>query len=198
MSDIEQHVATNVREFRERADMSQEELARRMSERGFGFSQATIWKIENGQRTVKISEAVVLSEIFNLLWMDLTRAPQVSRRQAAVAQAHRNAYQAFGALKEAAAEFLETQLSLSLAVREAQDDGLTVAEPLKSWLEIPAERAVLEARVEQEQGDKAINEVHEQVDMLLAALSEHGYKTPRPEDWISSAEFSEESAGPAG
>ena len=56
---IDHHVATNVRAFRERNSLSQEELAQRMSERGFGFSQATIWKIESGQRPVKISEVRV-------------------------------------------------------------------------------------------------------------------------------------------
>lgn len=182
---IDQNVATNVREFRERSGLSQEELAQRMSERGFGFSQATVWKIESGQRTVKISEAVALSDVLDLRWMDLTAEPDVSRHQAALAAANRRAHQAYAALKETATAFLRTQVELSLTVRLAQDYGLTVTEPHRSWLDFPAERAVIEARVEYDQEEEAGMQQADTVNAILAALREHGYEPPRPEDWLA-------------
>jgi transcriptional regulator with XRE-family HTH domain len=48
---------------REAAAISQEELAQRMADLGFGFSQATTWKIERGQRPVKASELITLAEL---------------------------------------------------------------------------------------------------------------------------------------
>jgi hypothetical protein len=59
----------------EQGGVSQEELAQHMSERGFGFTQATTWKIERGQRPIKISEAVALGKVLGLIsWTHLTEA----------------------------------------------------------------------------------------------------------------------------
>ena len=60
--DIDQNIAANLRTYREAGSVSQEELAQRMASRGFGFSQATIWKIESGQRPVRASELVALAD----------------------------------------------------------------------------------------------------------------------------------------
>jgi transcriptional regulator with XRE-family HTH domain len=181
---VDQNVATNLREFRERNGLSQEELAQRMSERGFGFSQATVWKIESGQRPVKISEAVALSDVLDLRWMDLTAEPDVSRHHAELAAANRSAHHAYAAIKEAATTYLRAQIDLSLTIRLAQDAGLAVTEPHDSWLDIPAERAVIEARVESGQEEDILVRQVEKVNAILAALREHGYEPPRPEDWM--------------
>lgn len=182
---IDQNVATNLRAFRDRGGLSQEELAQRMSERGFGFSQATVWKIESGQRPVKISEAVALSDALELpRWIDLTAEPDVSRHHADLTAANRRTNQAHAVLKEAAAAYLREQIDLSFAVRTAQDAGLTVTERYTSWLDIPAEQVVIEARVEFAQEDEVHVHRFEEVNAILAALREHGYAPPRPEDWV--------------
>lgn len=182
---IDHYVATNVRALRERNGLSQEELAQRMSERGFGFSQATIWKIESGQRPVKISEAVALSEALELpRWRSLTEEPEVSRHYADLAQANRLTGQAYDALKAAAALYLKAQIDLSFAVRTAQDAGLTVTELYTSWLDVPAEKVIIEARVESAHEDEDRMREHEEVNAVMAALREHGYTPPRPEDWV--------------
>ncbi len=61
-TDIDQSIAANLRTYREAGNISQDELAQRMADRGFGFSQATIWKIESGQRPVRASELVALAD----------------------------------------------------------------------------------------------------------------------------------------
>jgi len=185
---IDHNVAANVRAFRERADLSQEELAQRMSERGFGFSQATIWKIESGQRPVKISEAVALSETLALpRWLDLTEEPKVSRHYADLTRANRLTHQAYDALKAAATEFLRAQIDLSFVIREAHNAGVPVSELFTSWLDVPAEKVIIEARVESAQEDDVQMREHEEVNKVMAALREHGYAPPRPEDWVDGA-----------
>lgn len=182
---IDHNVATNVRALRERNGVSQEELAQRMSERGFGFSQATIWKIESGQRPVKISEAVALSEALDLpSWRSLTEEPEVSRHYSELTQANRVTKQAYDALKAAAALYLRAQIDLSFAVRMAQDAGLTVTELYTSWLDVPAEKVIIEARVESAHDDDVKMREVDEVNAVMAALREHGYAPPRPEDWI--------------
>jgi transcriptional regulator with XRE-family HTH domain len=54
---------SRLRYSREAAKLTQETLADSMQSRGFDFSQATIYKIENGKRKVSIGEALALAEI---------------------------------------------------------------------------------------------------------------------------------------
>jgi transcriptional regulator with XRE-family HTH domain len=53
--------AENLRAARERAGLSQQDLANRMGENGHPMPQQTINRIENGQRRVEISEALALA-----------------------------------------------------------------------------------------------------------------------------------------
>lgn len=173
---VDRNVATNLRTFRERAGVSQEELAQRMSERGFGFSQATVWKIESGQRPVRISEAVALSEALGLRrWIDLTADPEVNRHHADLSAANHKTYEAYFMLKEAAAAFLSAQIELSFVARTAQDAGLTVSELYTSWLDVPAEKAIIDARVDWAHHDDDQMRDEAEVAAVLAALREHGY-----------------------
>ena len=66
-TDIDQNIAANLRTYREAGNISQDELAQRMADRGFGFSQATIWKIESGQRPVRASELVALADSLGVM-----------------------------------------------------------------------------------------------------------------------------------
>ena len=66
-TDIDQNIAANLRTYREADNISQDELAQRMADRGFGFSQATIWKIESGQRPVRASELVALADSLGIM-----------------------------------------------------------------------------------------------------------------------------------
>ncbi|GAA0623606.1 hypothetical protein GCM10010174_48460 [Kutzneria viridogrisea] len=100
---------------------------------------------------MKIGEAVALSDVLDLRWMDLTAQPHVSRHHAELAAVNRRVNHAYTMIKEAAAAYLGAQIDLSLTVRTARDAGLPLAEVHTSWLDIPAERAVIEARVESAQ-----------------------------------------------
>lgn len=181
---LDQNIAANVREYRESRGLSQDELAQRMTDRGFGFSQATIWKIESGQRPVKASEAAALADALDILSLSFLLAdPESSRREARLDTLHRQAGTAYETLKAAAAAYLEVQINLAFAVREARDAEIPVHVVWTSWLDTPPERAVIEARVEGDQEEEAGQRVDAAVDQVLQALRDRGYQPQvRPED----------------
>jgi len=182
--DIDQNIAANLRTYREAASISQEDLAQRMADRGFGFSQATIWKIETGQRPVRASELIALAGSLGVMSpTSLTYKPDAARHQVQLEQANRNAHHAYERLKEAAAEYLDAQVELVVAARQAHDAGLAVTELHTSWLDTPAEEAVIEARVEAEQDATRSEHVNDAVNTIMDALRSNGYKpTLRIED----------------
>lgn len=62
--DDEANFIRRMAELRAKADMSQSELARRMTERGFDtYSQTTVSRTEKGERPIRLGEARVLAEI---------------------------------------------------------------------------------------------------------------------------------------
>jgi DNA-binding transcriptional MerR regulator/DNA-binding transcriptional regulator YiaG len=60
---VDELFAIQVREIRERLKMSQGELARQMSARGFRYYQQTVRRIEDNRRKVSVGEAKALAEI---------------------------------------------------------------------------------------------------------------------------------------
>ncbi len=181
---IDQNIAANLRIYREAGNISQEELAQRMAARGFGFSQATIWKIESGQRPVRASELVALADSLGVMSpTSLTYKPDATRYKVQLEQANRNAQHAYETLREAAADYLEAQVVLVVAAREAHDAGLTVTELHTSWLDTPPEEAVIQARVEADQEAARSEQVNDEINKILDALRSNGYRpTLRIED----------------
>lgn len=59
----EEQIGADVTTARERAGMSQKELAAAMTDRGFKWAQATVSQIENGERPLRLSEADHLAEL---------------------------------------------------------------------------------------------------------------------------------------
>ena len=175
--DIDQNIAANLRTYREAGTVSQEELPQRMADRGFGFSQATIWKIESGQRPVRASELVALADSLGVMTAtSLTHKPEAARHQVQLEQADRKAHHAYETLKEAAAGYLEAQFEVLVTAREAQDAGLTVTELHTSWLDPPPEEAVIQARVETDQEAARSEQVNNAVNKILDALRSNGYE----------------------
>jgi transcriptional regulator with XRE-family HTH domain len=182
--DIDQNIAANLRTYREAVSISQEELAQRMADLGFGFSQATIWKIESGQRPVRASELVALADSLGIMRAtNLTDKPDIAKHEVRLEQANRKAYRAYETLKKAARDYLDAQLELVVTARLADDAGLAVPERHTSWLGTPPEEAVIQARVEADQEEARSEQVNDAVNMIMETLRSHGYKpTLRIED----------------
>src|SRR5690348_5996419 len=177
-TDIDQNIAANLRTYREAGNISQDELAQRMADLGFGFSQATIWKIESGQRPVRASELVALADALEIMLITrLTDKPDATRHQVQLDHANRKAHRAYETLKDAAAAYLDTQVELVVAARQAHDAGLAVTELHTSWLDTPPEEAVIQARVEADQEADRSEQVNDAVNTILDALRRNGYRT---------------------
>jgi transcriptional regulator with XRE-family HTH domain len=175
--DIDQNIAANLRAYREAGGISQEELAQRMTDRGFGFGQATIWKIESGQRPVRASELIALADSLGVVPpTTLTREPDATRHTIQLDHANTKAYDAYHTLKDAAAAYLEAQIEVVFAARKAHDAGLTVTELHTSWLTIPPEEVVVQARVEAGQEAVHSEQVDDAVSKILDALRSNGYE----------------------
>jgi transcriptional regulator with XRE-family HTH domain len=181
---IDKNIAANVRAYREAEGVSQEELAQRMAGRGFGFSQATVWKIESGQRPVRASELIALADSLKIfLVTSLTREPDATRYTIQLQQTGSAAADAYRAVKAAAAAYLNAQAQLAFAARESQDAGYGASELYTSWLDSPPEEAVLEARVEYGNEDRLSEHLNDEVGKILSALRSSGYEPVlRPED----------------
>lgn len=175
--DIDQHIAANVRAYRETAALSQEELAQQMAGRGFGFSQATIWKIESGQRPVRASELIALADCLGVIPVTaLTDQPDATLHAIRLDLANSRAYDTYHALKEAAAAYLDAQIDLVVMAHSAHEAGFTVTELHTSWLTTPPEEAVIQARAEAEHDAVRSEQVSDEVDKILDALRSNGYK----------------------
>ena len=63
--------------------MSQAALAKEMTTRGFRWHQATVYKVENGDRQIQLGEARAVARIFNLPLDDLLSATDEAGRPGA-------------------------------------------------------------------------------------------------------------------
>jgi hypothetical protein len=62
------------------------------------------------------------------------------------------------------------------AAREAHDNGITVTELDTSWLSIPPEEAIIQARIETYQEDAQAEQIAGEVGKVLGALRAAGYE----------------------
>lgn len=66
--DVEREFGALARDSRKRKRLSQQDVAEAMSSRGFPMHQTTLAKLERGQRPLRMSEAVALSDILLIPW----------------------------------------------------------------------------------------------------------------------------------
>lgn len=175
-SELERNVSTNVRRLRETRGISQEDLAQRMADRGHAFSQATIWKIEQGKRPLKMTEAIALAEELGLSrWGDLAMEPTWLEREGLLREWHHTAHEKYGALMKATVEYLDAQVQIAFGAAEIRDAGHPVNKIWTHWLTVPAERAVIEARISEEKYDQIRGDLDAEVDTVIRTLEERGY-----------------------
>jgi len=72
-------IGEEVREARIAVGASQQELADLMRKRGFEWSQATVWSVEKGKRALRLNEAVALSEMLNVRFVEVRAGNQRPR-----------------------------------------------------------------------------------------------------------------------
>jgi transcriptional regulator with XRE-family HTH domain len=67
----ERVMAAAIRTQRMRSNLSQAQLAARMSQKGFGMLQTTVAKIEAGQRPIRMAEVFAFADSLNVPWLAL-------------------------------------------------------------------------------------------------------------------------------
>lgn len=68
---VEKRVGKNIRELRERAKMTQEELAAKLQLRGCDITRSAVAKIEVGQRHLYVDELILIKEILSATFDEL-------------------------------------------------------------------------------------------------------------------------------
>jgi transcriptional regulator with XRE-family HTH domain len=189
---VAEYFAINLRQAREAKGLSQTDLAMRVKELGQPCTQATIWKLEQGHREPKLTEAVAIGQALGLLrWTDLTRQPETFKIQHRIDLQRRRVYELAEQTRAAAAKQMDALAHLALLVREAQDAGLSADRATGGWLEHTPEatvlREVLAARTdweaEDDERERRTVEAERLAAQIMRALEDSGIPLAiHPED----------------
>ncbi|MFJ4175814.1 helix-turn-helix transcriptional regulator [Microbacterium sp. NPDC089696] len=137
--DDEANFARKMIELRERWEMSQSEVARKMVERGFdNYSQMTVSRTEKGERPIRLGEARVLAEVLGSsleLMMRGTHEEEflgaVEKTQAAISTKMFDAAFALWDYADLTSDIDHLRLALSTFDRETESDSRRALETLE-------------------------------------------------------------------
>lgn len=137
------------------AGTSQQALADAMKERGWKWSQATVWSVEKGERPIRLAEALDLVDIFGLDGIgELTTTPIVTvgwQRLGIMDQRHQQ-------LAAAADAYLQAQFDLALIADQLEQEGLDLPgveeDEVERHLETTPEQVLAEVEISQRPGDR--------------------------------------------
>lgn len=115
----EEIFATNLRSMRANMGFSQDVFAQLMTQRGYKWHQATVYKVENGTRQIQLGEAQAAADILGVALSQMTRGTDaveitneirtlVSRIEAEARRAQ-EATHAYRVLQEELQELLDAQ-----------------------------------------------------------------------------------------
>lgn len=149
--DIEKRIGAVVRKYR--GEMTQATLAERMRQHGFRkWSQSTVWSVERGDRSLKHSEALALTEVLGIVsWRFDAQDEEVTLRLA-MAEASR----LWQEIKTLTTEFKEAQAAIAVSLHYAAEKGLPLPAGMAvggGWLESGPVQAAREAEYEYENAD---------------------------------------------
>lgn len=118
-----------------RGERSQKSVADAMRERGWKWSQATVWSVEKGERPLRLTEAADLAVVLGLMsGNDFMRGPTMAQIQ----QLNFEASQRYTAINEATQRYVETRIALSRTVEKALSECTAVPGhvllPTETWL----------------------------------------------------------------
>lgn len=129
-----------------RGEMSQAELAERMRERGYKWSQATVWSVEKGERPLRLTEAEDIAAVLGVFASRLTDSDEISQLellQHEVARANRELVAAIEKFHEC-----QVQLMMTAELSAAALEGTNFATGIIDWLSLTAADIEKEVRID--------------------------------------------------
>ncbi|WP_281487772.1 helix-turn-helix transcriptional regulator [Ruicaihuangia caeni] len=132
VSDVDKAVARNIKQARERAGLSQAEVARLLTDAGVpAIHQTTIARIEKGDRKLRLAEALAIARILEYRVEDLAE----SSRSAALRESYERLQKLVHSVKTLAGDLLHEKLvlatDLDMKMPLTQDAAIATAEYIK-------------------------------------------------------------------
>lgn len=112
-------VRWNIARRRKRLELSQADIAARMTERGISWFPQTVQKVENGSRTLRFDEAVLLARCLEAEVWELLEQPA----EAVAEDIASDFVDARNRLKAAMSDYLRTQERLAILTDQVGDMG---------------------------------------------------------------------------
>lgn len=157
----DERFAAQVRERRERAKMSQADLAKEMSAVGWPWYPQTVHRIENGTRKVSVGEAKSLAEIFGTIVDRLTWPGKEASAAGLLLMFTVRAEDAWRQVASWTSTLRHAQKQLSGTLASVERDGYfgsdeirELAEEARNAIGLTAEGAVTEANREEEAAEE--------------------------------------------
>lgn len=140
-----------------RGERSQKEVATLMKNRGWKWSQATVWSVEQGERALRLGEAVDLASIFGVSVIHLTGTSRLAR----VVTRQKDVGLKFAVLRDALLAYRDAQYRLAIAADaavRAGDElpfaGMPVEELIRANLEDVVQKVRIEIDVTKEKNER--------------------------------------------
>lgn len=147
METADQRLASNMRNVRHVAGLSQAAVAEAMTERGYTWHQQTVYRVEAGRQQVRLAEAVALAEVLGVTLDRLMLASLEADALEAVLSSS-------AGLMQATVDVSRTVCQLLVARDEAE--RVLAATENAHWPQVRDMRTVLARRAEQCTLDEAI------------------------------------------
>ncbi|MFE5189219.1 helix-turn-helix domain-containing protein [Streptomyces sp. NPDC056628] len=148
MNDAELRIGRNMRRIRENLDLSQADLAERLTKLGYRFHQTQVAKVERGERAVRVNEWIAIAEALGIQPMALMAGGlgtddavfearlQFERMRSAVEDASSRLYQAGLDLETVNQLYREALAAYLAAAAEAgQEIAWSEVEVQREWAE---------------------------------------------------------------
>lgn len=157
-----------------RGEISQKDLASRMRERGWKWSQATVWSVEKGERPLRLAEAADLAEILDQSIHVLLSGAEPTR----VHKAAQDVAAAESRLRSAIREYEQCRFELALLLDHVESSGHNKAIG-ESWIDVSAWEVVNRLHEEENRAGRIDMELMGVTDEDVAANQLEGHWVQR-------------------
>jgi len=114
-------IAANIRDARAAAEMTQADLAAAMTKRGFKWHGPTVYKVENGERQILLSEGLALADIFGIGLSVLSVPPEFLKARLKLKKDLDNLEDSIRALAAAIRKFDSSAAQMRVRLDETPD-----------------------------------------------------------------------------